>query len=67
MDVDAEDSVLSEHPYVKYMMKLKIMPSQVPAVQAFNGKGLFAYDPNQPAGAEVFKKGDVILDTKGRC
>jgi len=51
--------------HLMYNMRLKIMPSQVPAVQAFNGKGLFAYDPNLPAGAVVFKKGDVICRYEG--
>ena len=51
--------------HLMYMMKLKIMPSQVPAVQTFNGKGLFAFDPRQPAGAVVFNVGDVICRYEG--
>lgn len=51
--------------HLMYMMHLKIMPSQVPAVQAFNGKGLFAYDPTQPAGAVVFRVGDTICKYEG--
>jgi len=41
------------------------MPSQVPQVQAFHGKGLFAYDPTRPAGAVVFNVGDVICKYQG--
>ena len=52
-----------------YNMNLKIMPSQVPAVQAFNGKGLFAYDPRQPPGVVIFEKNDIICRYEGdrRC
>ena len=50
--------------HLTYMMKLKIMPSQVPAVQAFNGKGLFAFDPRQPAGAIIFNVGNQKKTTE---
>jgi len=51
--------------HLMYNMNLKIMPSQVPAVQAFNGKGLFAYDPRQPPGVVIFEKNDIICRYEG--
>ena len=51
--------------HLTYMMKLKIMPSNVPAVRAFNGKGLFAFDPRLPAGAIIFNVGDIICRYEG--
>ena len=39
------------------------MPSTLPELNG--AKGLFAYDPRQPAGAVVFKVGDIICKYEG--
>lgn len=39
---------------------LRILPTEIPAIHG--EKGLFAYDPNQPADAIIFRRGDVICD-----